>query len=253
MFTADVLIHNCHGLLWGLVGEHDTASTAMEEWTGWESMLQTTKKTPAMEWLPWASLNLHRNPFGELTPEERAELAVVDVDHLIEMLRQPMCAVQFIGQCGRGKTTRMLKLRSQLRESSYTYIPERPPCPPIGAGNPVLIDEAQRLSRAARHRVFASGCSLILATHRDLSRILRKYGYRIYTEHIGEGNSPQLVLELLNRRIEASRLRCGSIPQLSLADAEMLVAEFGSDIRSMENELYAQFQRILEGGTDGEV
>ena len=83
--------------------------------------------------------------------------------------------------------------------------------------------------------------------------MLRKYGYRIYTEHIGEGNSPQLVLELLNRRIEASRLRCGSIPQLSLADAEMLVAEFGSDIRSMENELYAQFQKIWEGGTDGEV
>lgn len=206
-----------------------------------------------MEWLPWARLNLHRNPFGELTSEERAELAVVDVEHLIEMLRQPMCAVQFIGQCGRGKTTRMLKLRSQLCEASYTYIPERPPCPPIGAGNPVLIDEAQRLSRVARHRVFTSGCSLVLATHRDLSRVLRKYGYRVYTEQIGEGNRPQLVRELLNRRIEASRLRSGSIPQLSLADAEMLVAEFGNDIRSMENQLYAQFQKLLEVGTDGEV
>ena len=46
-------------------------------------------KSPAIEWLPWARFNLHRNPFGELTPDERSELAVVQVDYLIEMIREP--------------------------------------------------------------------------------------------------------------------------------------------------------------------
>ena len=53
------------------------------------------EKYPAIEWLPWARFNLHRNPFGELTTDERSELAVVQVDYLIEMIREPKCAVQF--------------------------------------------------------------------------------------------------------------------------------------------------------------
>lgn len=214
-------------------------------------MIKPNGKYPAIEWLPWARFNLHRNPFGELTTDERSELAVVQVDYLIEMIREPKCAVQFIGECGRGKTTRMLKLRSHLPESSYTYIPEQPPCPPIVLGNPILIDEAQRLSRAARRSVFDSGFSLVLATHKDLGRALRKYGYRVHTEHIGKGNSPELVCQLLNRRIEASRLQGGSIPVLSIADAESLVAKYGNDIRSMENSLYVRFQKFLEVEING--
>jgi len=215
--------------------------------------LRPVEKQTGLEWLPWARFNLHRNPFGELSSEERSELAVVEVDDWLEMLRKPMCAVQFIGACGRGKTTRMLKLRSRLPESSYTYIPEDLPCPPIELGNPVLIDEAQRLPRAARRRVFNSGCSLVIATHRNLERVLRKHGYRVITEHVGAGNGPHLVLESLNRRIEASRLGKGPVPTLSLCDAKALVKEFGSDIRSMENKLYVLFQECLEVGKDGKV
>lgn len=216
-------------------------------------MLKPDDKSPSINWLPWARFNLQRNPFGELTQDERAELAVVEVDYLIEILGDPRQAVQFIGECGRGKTTRMLKLRSSLPKSSYTYIPENEPCPPIIAGTPVLVDEAQRLSRSARLSVLRSQCCLVFATHKDLSKSLRKYGYRVHTEHIGKSNSPELVCELLNRRIEASRLRSGSIPVVSIQDAESLVAEFGSDIRSIENRLYLQFQKNLEGGVDGEM
>lgn len=216
-------------------------------------MFRLDDKSPSMGWLPWARFNLHRNPFGELTPDERAELAVVEVDYLIEMLGDPRQAVQFIGECGRGKTTRMLKLRSHLPESSYTYIPEHLPCPPILSGNPILVDEAQRLSRSARRCVLRSRCSLVFATHNDLSKSLRKHGYRVHTEHIGESNGPELVCELLNRRIEASRLQSGVIPVISIEDAELLVAEFGNDIRGIENRLYLQFQKNLEVGFDGEM
>ena len=208
-------------------------------------------KPTKLAWLPWSRFNLHRNPFGELTRQERAELAVVNVDHIVALLNENMKAVQFIGACGRGKTTRMLKLKMQFPEASYAYVPEDPPCPAIEVGSPVLIDEAQRLSRAARHCVFASGYPLVLATHQDLSRSLRKYGYTVHTEQIGEGNSPELVRQLLNRRIEASRLSDGPIPELSLEDAERLVGDFGSDIRGIENRLYERFQRQVE--THGEM
>jgi hypothetical protein len=99
--------------------------------------------------------------------------------------------------------------------------------------------------------VFASGYPLALATHQDLSRSLRKYGYTVHTEQIGEGNSPELVRQLLNRRIEASRLSDGPIPELSLEHAERLVRDFGSDIRSMENKLYERLQRQVD--TYGEM
>ena len=216
-------------------------------------MITPDDNPPSIDWLPWARFNLHRNPFGELTQDERAELAVVEIGYLTAMLGDSRQAVQFIGQCGRGKTTRMLKLRSNLPTSSYTYIPEQPPCPAIASGNPILIDEAQRLSRSALESVLRSRCPLVFATHKDLGRSLRKHGYRVHTEHIGKGNSPKLICELLNRRIEASRLHSGDIPVLSMEDAESLVAEFGSDIRGIENSLYLRFQKSLEGGGDGEM
>lgn len=209
--------------------------------------------SPSINWLPWARFNLHRNPFGELTQDERAELAVVEVGYLLEMLGDHRQAIQFIGECGRGKTTRMLKLRSSLPKSSYTYIPEHPPCPAIAIGNPILVDEAQRLSRSARRCVFRSNRPLVLATHKDLSKPLIKHGYSVHTEHIGEGNSPELVCQLLNRRIEASRLRSGAIPVISMEDAQSLVAKYGSDIRGIEGKLYLWFQNLLEGGIDGEM
>ena len=51
-------------------------------------------------WLPWAWCNLRRNPFGELTRQERVELAVVDVDSIAARIDGPHCAVQLIGDCG---------------------------------------------------------------------------------------------------------------------------------------------------------
>ena len=51
--------------------------------------LRRVEKQTGLEWLPWARFNLHRNPFGELSSEERSELAVVEVDDWLEMLRKP--------------------------------------------------------------------------------------------------------------------------------------------------------------------
>ncbi|MGI9471560.1 MAG: hypothetical protein ACR2NZ_08520 [Rubripirellula sp.] len=198
-------------------------------------------------WLPWARVNLCRNPFGELTAKERAETAVVDVDWFMSMLQRQSTAVQFIGDCGRGKTTRMLAIHSQIPDSSYVYLPENQPCPAIPEGNPVMIDEAQRLPRFVRRRVFATGLPLVLATHNDLTRSLRRHGYQVHTQHIGEGNVPELVWQLVNRRIEASRLAPGPIPNATVEDARVLVQRFGTNVRSIEHYLYDRFQSQVTG------
>ena len=194
------------------------------------------------QWLPFASCNLRRNPFGELTRAERVELAVVDVDSISTLLTGPRSAVQLVGDCGRGKTTRMLALAGKFSDASYVYLPEDGPCPAIPEGNPLLIDEAQRLPRKLRRRIFATGLPLVLATHVDINRQLRRFGYAVHTESIGDGNTPELLCQLLNRRIEASRLKLGPVPIVSLDDARQLVRQFGSDIRSIEHYLYERVQ-----------
>jgi hypothetical protein len=200
-------------------------------------------------WLPWARWNLRRNPFGELTRDERADVAVVDVGAIARGVAGPHHAVQLIGGCGRGKTTRMLTLARQLAGASYVYLPEDGPCPAIAEGDPILIDEAQRLPRAAARLIFARGLPLVLATHRDLSRRLRRFGYAVSTERIGDGNTPELICELLNRRIEASRLGAGPVPLVSLTDARGLFRRFGSDIRGIEDYLYDRVQtQVVDDG-----
>lgn len=209
---------------------------------GYEICMMTESPRPTGEWLPWARCNLRRNPFGELTPQERAEVAVVDVEAIARRVERTGKAVQLIGDCGRGKTTRMLALARRLPGASYVYLPEDGPCPPIAEGSPLLIDEAQRLPRAAWRRVFATGLPLVLATHRNMKRLLRRFGYAVHTEWIGEGNTPELICRLLNRRMEAARLRPGPIPVISMDDADRLFKNFGSDIRGIENYLYERVQ-----------
>ncbi len=205
--------------------------------------INPAKHTSKYHWLPWAWCNLRRNPFGELLREERVQVAVVDVGAIASHVQQPHTAVQLIGDCGRGKTTRMLVLAEAIDDSAYVYLPEDEPCPAIPAGAPLLIDEAQRLPRAVRRQVFASGLPLVLATHRCLRRSLERAGYQVQTHYIGQTNDAALVCELLNKRIEASRLNSdGELPQLTPEEASVLVNRFGSDIRAIESYLYEVVQ-----------
>jgi hypothetical protein len=136
----------------------------------------------------------------------------------------------------------MLVLQQAIASATYVYLPEDQPCPAIPEGNPLLIDEAQRLPRRVRGRVFASGLPLVLATHRDLFRPLRRAGYQVHTELIGRANDESLIYEFLNRRIEASRLERGPVPRLPLRDASVLADRFGSDFRGIEGYLYERVQ-----------
>ena len=193
-------------------------------------------------WLPFAEYNLWRNPFGELTREERVELAIISKQELALCILKQLEAVQLIGECGNGKTTRMLTFHRQLSNSSYVYLPEDQPCPKIPMGNPLLVDEAQRLPRKKIRELFSTGVPLILATHSDLGKSLQRYGYSVKTITIGEANSPEHIQTVLNRRIQASRLGPGPLPEIDEQEASRLHQAHGTDIRSIERELYHQFQ-----------
>lgn len=197
----------------------------------------------------WPGANLFRNPFGELTRAERAEVAVVDLNRILQAIAEPgagetrrfrrFTAYQLIGECGRGKTTRMLALADRFPESSYVYLPEDLPCPAVAYGEPLLIDEAQRLPKDALRSVLQSGATLVLATHRDLTGALHRFGYEVTTESIGQSLSPRLLAEMLNRRIQASRRdRRHPVPQLTTHDAETLIRRFGTNVRAVEEYLY---------------
>ena len=203
----------------------------------------------------WPAANLFRNPFGEVTRSERAELAVVPVAEIFAAIGEPTggeptggdapikfrpwSAYQMIGECGRGKTTRMLAITKAFPSSSYVYLPEDQPCPTIPTGEPLLIDEAQRLPWRVRRKVFASGATLVLATHQDLSTALRRAGYTVTTEKIGLSLSAGQLTEILNRRIVASRRdHRQPVPCISHEDADALIRRFGTDVRGIESYLY---------------
>lgn len=208
-----------------------------------DNIAPESRDLPDHHWLPWAWCNLRRNPFGELLRQERVELAVVDITSISAGVSGMHTAVQLIGDCGRGKTTRMLVLAASLENSAYVYLPEDQPCPSIPEGRPLLIDEAQRLPRAVRRQVFATGLPLVLATHRDLTRPLTRAGYQVTTHKIGTTNDPRLVRQLLNRRIRGACLDPrAEVPELSAEDAVFLVQRFGSNIRAIENYLYEVVQ-----------
>lgn len=197
---------------------------------------------------PWQRINLLRNPFGQCTREERAQLAILPEIDCVEWLRQseePFSAIEFIGRCGRGKTTRLLKLHWMAHRSHYVYLGQDGSIPALPQAYPLIIDEAQRLRRELRKPLFASGVPLVFGTHRSLARPLRAAGYRVITYQIGNQNDASLIFQLANRRIEAARYRTGILPKLSHKGAASLQRKFGSNLRSTESFLYDHMQALL--------
>ncbi|HIF00999.1 MAG: hypothetical protein ABGZ23_09450 [Fuerstiella sp.] len=195
--------------------------------------------------LPYAHLNLRRNPFGEFSEDERTSLALVDVDAIITRLNDPHYVVQFIGEKGYGKTTHLLAIRSRLRAAGYVHIPEGERAP-IPSGRPILIDEAQRLTRWQQFQVFRSNIPLVLGTHRDFHRQLRLAGRVVETIEVQQGTDVERLHRLLNARIQWVRRNDGQVPAITTGMAERLRKEFGADIRGMLHQLYAVFQNLNE-------
>jgi len=197
---------------------------------------------------PFHLYNLIRNPFGELTREERAKLAVVELGDLVELFSQSRTVVQFIGQCGHGKTTHLLAAQLRLPQPPYVYLPESGPHPALPLQRPLIVDEAQRLSTGQLKRVLKIGGPLIFGTHDDLSDHIDRAGMKAVTIDVAGDSSSLRLQEILNGRIVSSRLGNGEVPRISLAHAAQLRHSFGCDVRAVEHYLYEQFQRFAQQG-----
>ncbi len=209
-------------------------------------------------WLPMAHLNLRVNPFGEWRCEDRIAMAQLDAARWLGWLQHDRHALQFVGACGRGKSTHLLALAHLLARaphgasSHYCYLPPRGPCPPLPADGILLIDEAQRLPWLRRRRLLRQGRPVVLGTHRDCRRPLRRAGYTVETFDLDQPPPPETLAAILNRRIEQARLRDGPLPSITLAEAARLQLWFGSNIRATEHYLYHQFQKRA-GAPGGEL
>jgi hypothetical protein len=195
---------------------------------------------PASLTLPFLALNLKRNPFGELTRAERAQLACVPALAIAEGE-----VVQVLGAAGRGKTTHLLAWHAAHPGAHYEYLAEgqselTTPAP----SDPFFLDEAQRLnSRSLRH-LFDSVPRLVLATHSDLSPLTRR---RVRSIEL-RGLDARRLGQIVERRIESSRRHAGPVPTLSAETLERLIEDHGDDVRSIEARLYDAFQRQAEVG-----
>ena len=200
---------------------------------------------------PYRRLNLTRNPFGELTRLERAELSICSIEPWLTQLQGPDASqqvIQFIGECGRGKSTHLLAIEQQLPGARYIYLPIDAPLPPIPSHRPLLIDEAQRLSKRVRRRVFEQGGPLVLGTHENLASEISAEGLKVTTVHVATLLTVTRLQEMLHARIESSRLGPGTLPYISMARCQRLIDTFGDDVRSMEHHLYNIFLKIAVHG-----
>ncbi|MEZ6131562.1 MAG: hypothetical protein R3C59_23070 [Planctomycetaceae bacterium] len=193
--------------------------------------------------LPYAHLNLRQNPFGELCAADWTALARVDVKSITLELTDPHIAVQFVGEKGYGKTTHLLAIRAQFANAAYVHIPEGQRIK-VPVGNPVLIDEAQRLTLWQQVRVFRQRVPLVLGTHRDFTKSLQRAGRRVQTIHVQYGTNVQRLYELANARIAWARRSSGPVPTVTQETAQELLRKFGPDLRSSLHELYVRFQNL---------
>ena len=199
--------------------------------------------------LPFAHLNLRRNPFGEFSVAEWTMLAEVELEEFDEFLRQPGSVLQFVGEKGYGKTTHLLAIRSRFPGAAYVHIPEGERAE-IPDGNPQLIDEAQRLTRQQKRRAFRSLVPLVLGTHRDFERELARAGRRVRTIEVGDRMDSTLLTRILNSRIEWVRRDDGPVPGVRHRTAVRLLERFGPDVRRIQYELYLAFQDMKDGIRD---
>lgn len=195
--------------------------------------------------LPYAHLNLRRNPFGELTIDDWVILADVEIDDAVAALSQSRTAIQYIGKKGHGKTTHLLAINSQFPNASYLHIPDgqRRKVP---TGSPILIDEAQRLTVWQRWRLFCSSIPLVLGTHRDFRTELVRAGRQVTTIEVAHQTDAARLHRLLNARIAAVRRGPGILPSISPDTTNALLNRLGPNVRAIVHALYSEFQILSE-------
>ncbi|HCF94347.1 MAG TPA: hypothetical protein DEW46_04745 [Verrucomicrobia bacterium] len=211
----------------------------------------------------WQELGLSGNPFRRLFDEELlATLLDAEPETPLRTaegwiaLANPV--LQFIGQEGYGKSTRLEACHCLLRRQAncsthFTYVPlgTMSVSPPIMPTPAVwLLDEAQRLNRWHRRKLVdwaqTPGCRLLIGTHEDLSAGFARRGVGCHSEELKEPGLAELQ-RFVRRRLTFSRREHSgdaAIPEITVAeDALSLVAQaMHGNLGRAEFILYEAFQ-----------
>jgi len=215
--------------------------------------------------LPFAHLNLRRNPFGELPLDEWAQAVVPDLDTaaLAERLRSGASGqgfvIQLLGHKGRGKTSHLMALRRHFPDAPYRHFPEDGPRPNTLAAvlntseladAPVLfLDETQRIPRRTRRVLFGhvrdQGRGLVIGTHKNHRRQIRSAGLELFAHEV-RGLAPAKLLAVCERRfaLAARRPPPAAVPSLTPGAAQALIERHGDNLRAILSDLYDVVQRL---------
>lgn len=196
--------------------------------------------------LPFAHINLRFNPFGELDREDRAKIAVVDVNQAASFLSQHGRAIQFIADHGRGKSTHLIALHQSFPTAPYTQVHEGDK-PVFSQQTLHFVDSVECLPYKQRQQLYRAANSLAITTHQDLSHELNKAGYHTLSLPVSLIKS-DVLQQVLLRRIELARRNPGKLPSINLAATHKLQRDYGDNIRAIESHLYNVFQSLTEIG-----
>jgi hypothetical protein len=191
-------------------------------------------------------LNLRRNPFGEPSGHQRAQLAVVDVEDSVVLLEQEGHFLELVGRRGRGKSTHLYALQAELDRAALLRAPR--PSERMGAMNlpdarVLLVDDAQFLTPAERKKLFESAESVAVATHETLSTNAEHAGFTHHVQVI-EGLDTGRLRTIFDKRIAWARRGSGEVPGITDDALEALIDRHGDDLRSIEDVLYSIFQSL---------
>jgi hypothetical protein len=193
---------------------------------------------------PYAALGLTRNAF--VCDDPRALPDGLWLDHGLQGAPEPAArtALQVIGVRGAGKTSLLSRWHASTG-GVYRWVPPamarwRPlPCAPI-----CYWDEADRapqiiltLSLLRARRV---GATVVLGTHTDLSRQIRRAGLDARTLTLPAPGSDS-VMQWATLRIAAVRISGAASPGLTLdeATAARIAASAGGSWRTVGDQLHA--------------
>lgn len=195
----------------------------------------------------YRDFGFRENPFGELTAEERANVAVFpEMQRVTRFLegasRESKRAIQLMGDHGRGKSSRLYALAKYFEATVHRCSLR---VPYDWSNTLAIVDEAQQSSVLFRRKLFRRCEAIALSTHQDFRSSLRRHGYRVLAIEV-KGLRAQDLISILQPRINRVAASGASL-RLSPDVAARMINEFGDDLRRIEAELYERVQIDGEG------
>jgi chromosomal replication initiation ATPase DnaA len=208
-------------------------------------------------YFPFQALGFHCNPFRALTEDEWAAIVVIPSD-ICQLAQNDNICLQILGDAGHGKSTLLRGLTATLRATGkrvhFEYLPLgqrhfKTPSVTIGNVDVFLLDEAQRLTRRQRKKLFSivtqHRVRLMIGSHEDLTPQFGQNGLTLSTiilDNIDEATLHEMLIKRLNN------FRADQSPTIAFeADAiAYLLNHFGRNLRQLEYHLYEVFQYLAE-------